>query len=98
MLKLDWQWIRVGTPVLVHAPADPLAPLRSGVVVIAQREPRRTRVGIRLTSTDESSAPIWPSANDVHLDPHRADDPCWRCDEAAAHATTAVAASGASRS
>jgi hypothetical protein len=94
MLKLDWQYIRVGTPVLVHEPADPLAPLRSGVVVIAQREAHRTRVGIRLTSTDESSAPIWPSANDVHLDPHGADDPCWRCDEAAAaHAATPVDAS-----
>lgn len=52
MLKLDWQWIRVGTPVLVHEPTDPLAPLRSGVVVVAQREALRTRVGIRLTATD----------------------------------------------
>jgi len=78
MLSLDWNALRAGDSVLVHAASGPGTSLSSGVVAQVNVLKSSNGVGIRV-HTDGQGSIIWPSRLAVHLDPPNPSEPCWRC-------------------
>ena len=77
MLKFQWDALRRGDAVLVHA-SDADLGLRAGVVTLVDARPSGHDVGIRLTTGTPTGSVVRPGRFAVHLatvDDHD----CWRC-------------------
>ena len=85
MSPFDWNSLRRGDAVFVHASTTAAESAVAGTVRFVETEPgRANEVGIRLEGTDHPV--VWPSASAVH-EQHRAPSgACWRCDRTQATA------------
>jgi hypothetical protein len=78
MLRLQWNALRVGDPVLLHDDHDLYsAPLVNGVVAIVQTRPDTNDIAIRVPG---SVGVINPRRSAVHLIEIGPRDICWRCE------------------
>ena len=77
MLRFDWNGLRVGDRVLVHAGSGPDMALSRGTAVMVDVRKGSNGVGVRMTT--DGQAIIWPSRLAVHFDPCDPTEPCWRC-------------------
>jgi len=78
MLRFDWNGLRLGDDVLVHASSGADMALSPGTVAMVDVVKGSNRVGIRMT-TDGRGPVLWPSRLAVHPDPCDPTEPCWRC-------------------
>ena len=85
MTPFDWNGLRRGDAVFVHASSVAAEMAVAGTVRFVETEPgRANEVGIRLDGKDRPV--VWPPASAVH-EQHRAPSgACWRCDRARATA------------
>ena len=83
MLRSDWNALRVGDPVLVHAPWGPDFTLVPGSVMRVVRKQGPNGVGIRVDEGTERHI-VWPPYPSVHRGRLPVTEACWRCDLVAA--------------
>lgn len=89
MLLFEWNALRVGDLVAVHADATADLELREGVVCLIQtRSGGSNEVAIRLA---DGSSTVQPRRHAVHLWPRDRWAPCWRCDAATTSSRDVVA-------
>jgi len=78
MLTFDWNGLRLGDHVLVHASSGADMALSPGTVAMVEVGKGSNGVGVRMT-TDSRGPVVWPSRLAVHRDPCDSAEPCWRC-------------------
>ena len=78
MLRFDWNGLRLGDHVLVHASPGSDMTLSPGSVAIVDSAKGSNGIGVRMT-TDGHGGIVWPSRLAVHRDPCDPTEPCWRC-------------------
>jgi len=78
MLRFDWNGLRPGDHVLVHASSGADMALSPGTVAMVDVVKGSNGVGVHMT-TDGRGPILWPSRLTVHLDPCDLTEPCWRC-------------------
>lgn len=86
MLRLEWNSLRVGDPVLVHDASDADLRLVPGIVAIVESANGSSDIGIHVVSDHAARRVVRPRRLAVHLDPVDPTDPCWRCDAIASGA------------
>ena len=82
MTRFEWNGLRIGDIVSVHAPLATVDPSVVGTVRhVTEHAGGRNDVGIRLHG---AALDVWPSWLAVHRAEHPALGTCWRCDAVAA--------------
>ena len=80
MLRLQWNALRVGDPVLVHDASAADLRLVPGIVAMVEWANGSSDIGIHVASDHEARPVVRPRRLAVHLDPVDPTEPCWRCD------------------
>ena len=99
MLKFEWNGLRAGDHVVVHAdPFDNESPPVVGTVAMVEMKQSKrgaNGVGIRVATAGGSHRIVWPSYLAAHHDPPDPTEDCWRCAALAESAARQLVADGA---
>lgn len=94
-MRFDWNGLRLGDRVLVHASSGADMALSPGTVAMVDGVKGSNGVGIRVGTDGRDGEVVWPSRLAVHVDPPDPSESCWRCQALSNASGNQLAASAA---